>query len=124
MLVYGVGPPLRGAAIPKGPPFSAISSGDNLQLGIRLGLGSVADLGFLTRGQQADKRGSGVVANLELGVWGRSPQRGPGALLGGSGWRSPPEAESFFVFGYPKGGAIFHLILNQGATGRQEGAVV
>ena len=50
---------------------------------------------------------SGVVANLELGersgVWGRSPQRGPGAepLVG--------EAESFFVFGYPKGGAIFHL---------------
>ena len=35
----GVGPPFRGAAIPKGPPFSAISSSDNLRLGIRLGLG-------------------------------------------------------------------------------------
>jgi len=35
----GVDPPFRGAAIPKGPPFSAISSSDNLQLGIRLGLG-------------------------------------------------------------------------------------
>ena len=30
------------------------------------------------------------------GVWGQSPQRGPGAepLVGGSGGRSPPEAES------------------------------
>jgi len=38
---------------------------------------------------------SGVVANLELGersgVWGRSPQRGPGAepLVGGSGSEAP-----------------------------------
>jgi len=34
------------------------------------------------------------------GVWGRSPQRGPGAepLVRGSGGRSPPEAESLFVF--------------------------
>ena len=31
------------------------------------------------------------------GVWGHSPQRGPGAepLVRGSGGRSPPEAESF-----------------------------
>ena len=45
-----------------------------------------------------------------LGGLGRSPQRGPGAqpLVGGSRGR-PPEAESFFVLGYPKGGAIFHL---------------
>ena len=34
----GVGPPIRGATITKGPPFSAISSSDNLRLGIRLGL--------------------------------------------------------------------------------------
>ena len=58
---------------------------------------------------------SGVVANLELGErsgsGGRAPSGGPGAepLVGGSGGRSPPEAESFFVLGYPKGGAIFHL---------------
>ena len=51
---------------------------------------------------------SGVVANLELGersgVWRRSPQRGPGAepLVG-------DQLKAFFVFGYPKGGAIFHL---------------
>jgi len=32
-------------------------------------------------------------------VWGQSPQRGPGAepLVRGSGGRSPPEADSFFV---------------------------
>ena len=41
----GVGPPFRGAAIPKGPPFSAISSSDNLRLGIRLGLGIGLGLG-------------------------------------------------------------------------------
>ena len=35
-------PPFRRAAIPKGPPFSATYSSDNLRLGIRLGLG----LGF------------------------------------------------------------------------------
>jgi len=36
-----------------------------------------------------------------MGVWGRSPQRGPEAepLVRGSGGRSPPEAESLFVFG-------------------------
>jgi len=58
---------------------------------------------------------SGVVANLEpgerSGVWGQSPQRDPGAepLVRGSGGQSPLEAESFFVFGYPEVGAIFHL---------------
>ena len=33
-----------------------------------------------------------------MGVWGRSPQRGPGAetLVWGA---KPPEAESLFVFG-------------------------
>ena len=43
MSANGVAPPFRGAAIPKGSPFSAISSSDNLRLGIRLelGLGSV-----------------------------------------------------------------------------------
>ena len=49
------------------------------------------------------------MANLELGE--RSGvQRGPGAepLVGGSGGK-PFEAESFFVFGYPNGGEIFHL---------------
>jgi len=37
------------------------------------------------------------------GVWGRSPQRGLGAepLVGGSGGRSPPEAESFSAFELP-----------------------
>ena len=34
-----------------------------------------------------------------MGVWGLSPQRGPGAepLVGGRG-RSPPEAENFSCF--------------------------
>ena len=33
------------------------------------------------------------------GVWGRSPQRGPGAepLVGGSGGEAPPEAEILFA---------------------------
>ena len=36
-------------------------------------------------------------AQAYKGVWGRSPQRGPGAepLVRGSGERSPPEAEMF-----------------------------
>ena len=40
---YSEGPPFRraGAAIPMGPPFSAISSSDNLRLEIQLGLGSI-----------------------------------------------------------------------------------
>jgi len=35
------------------------------------------------------------------GVWGRSPQVGPGAepLVRGSVGRSPPEAETFLAFG-------------------------
>ena len=35
------------------------------------------------------------------GVWGQSPQRGPGAepLVRGSGGQSPPEAESILVIG-------------------------
>ena len=40
-----------------------------------------------------------------MGVWGRSPQRGPGAepLVRGSGGRSvrPPEAESLLAFQRP-----------------------
>ena len=34
------------------------------------------------------------------GVWGQSPQRGPGAkpLVRGSRGRSPPEADSIFAF--------------------------
>ena len=37
----------------------------------------------------------------KMGVWGQSPQRGPGAepLVRGSGGRSPPEAESILVIG-------------------------
>jgi len=42
---------------------------------------------------------------LIMGVWGRSPQRGPGAesLVRGSGGFAPPtpEAESFTTFGRP-----------------------
>ena len=36
-------------------------------------------------------------ARAYKGVWGHSPQRGPGAkpLVRGTGGRSPPEAESF-----------------------------
>ena len=38
-------------------------------------------------------------ARAYKGVWGRSPQQGPGAepLVGGSGGRSPPEAETLFA---------------------------
>ena len=37
------------------------------------------------------------------GVWGQSPQRGPGAepLVRGSGGLCPPEAESILVIGCP-----------------------
>jgi len=37
------------------------------------------------------------------GVWGQSPQWGPGAepLVRGSGGQSPPEAESILVIGCP-----------------------
>ena len=47
-----------------------------------------------------------------MGVWGRSPQRGPGAepLVRGSGGRSPPEAESFSALGHEKEGANLHLL--------------
>ena len=47
-----------------------------------------------------------------MGVSGQSPQRGPG-LVGGQGQSQPPEAESFFVFGYPK----LSLIGGSSATG-------
>jgi len=49
----------------------------------------------------------GTMASAEhepiLGVWGQSPQRGPGAepLDRGSEGRSPPKAESILVIGYP-----------------------
>ena len=39
-----------------------------------------------------------------MGVWGQSPQRGPGAepLVGGQGGEAkPPEAESILVIGCP-----------------------
>ena len=38
-----------------------------------------------------------------MGVWGQSPQRGPGAepLVRWSGGQSPPEAESILVIGCP-----------------------
>ena len=40
-------------------------------------------------------------ARAYRGVWGRSPQRGPGAepLVRGSGGQSPPEAETLLAFG-------------------------
>jgi len=46
---------------------------------------------------------SGVVANLELGERSGSGGRAPSGVQGQSPWsggrgRSPPEAESFFVF--------------------------
>ena len=49
----------------------------------------------------------GIMASAEheriMGVWGQSPQRGPGAepLVRESGGRSPPEAESILVIGCP-----------------------
>jgi len=51
----------------------------------------------------------GTMASTEhepiMGVWGQSPQRGPGAEQSpwsrGSGGRSPPEAESILVIGCP-----------------------
>ena len=49
----------------------------------------------------------GTMASAEhepiTGVWGQSPQRGPGAepLVKGSGGRIPPEAESILVIGCP-----------------------
>ena len=63
----------------------------------------------------ASLAGSGGGSNLKVGahgergapaykgIWGRSPQRGPGAepLVKGSGGRSPPEAESILVIGCP-----------------------
>jgi len=38
-----------------------------------------------------------------MGVWGQSPQRGPGAepLVRGQGGLRPPEAESILVIGCP-----------------------
>ena len=44
------------------------------------------------------------------GVWGRSPQRGPGTepLVRGSGERSPPEAESILALGRPTDTANLH----------------
>jgi len=47
------------------------------------------------------------------GVWGRSPQRGPGAepLVRGSGGRSPPEAESILSFTSANGAQICQFLL-------------
>jgi len=44
------------------------------------------------------------------GVWGQSPQRGPGAepLVSGSAGQSPPEAESILVIGCPTEPALIH----------------
>jgi len=36
-----------------------------------------------------------------MGVWGQSPQRGPGAAPGVRGAKPPPEAESILVIGCP-----------------------
>jgi len=40
------------------------------------------------------------------GVWGQSPQRGPGAepLVRGSGGRSPPEADAVLALRHPQEG--------------------
>jgi len=60
----------------------------------------------------------GTVASAEhepiAGVWGQSPQRGPGAepLVKGSGGRSPPEAESVLVIGCPTEPATLGLSKN------------
>jgi len=57
-----------------------------------------------TRGAMGSFRGAhGERVEREpiTGVWGQSPQRGPGAepLVRGPGWRSPSEAESFLALG-------------------------
>jgi len=53
-------------------------------------------------------------ARAYSGIWGQSPQRGPGAepLVGGQGGRSPPEAESFLAFGRPSDKANLHPCRN------------
>jgi len=51
------------------------------------------------------------------GVWGQSPQRGPGAepLVRGLGGRSPPEAEKLFSLERPKEGLFSALfVLSRG----------
>jgi len=58
--------------------------------------------------------GGGTMASAEhepiTGVWGQSPQRGPGAepLVRVSGGQSPPEAESILVIGCPTEPADLH----------------
>ena len=46
------------------------------------------------------------------GVWGQSPQRGPGAepLVRGSGVQSPPEAEKLSLFRCLKEGEIWPIV--------------
>jgi len=43
------------------------------------------------------------------GIWGQSPQRGPGAepLVGGQGSKAPPEAERVSAVGRPVEAANF-----------------
>jgi len=52
-------------------------------------------------------------ARAYTGVWGQSPQRGPGAepLVGGQGAK-PPEAESILTFGRPSDKANLHPFRN------------
>jgi len=56
----------------------------------------------------------GTMASAEhepiTGVWGQSPQRGPGAkpLVRGSGGAKPPEAESILVIGCPTEPALIY----------------
>jgi len=52
------------------------------------------------------------------GVWGRSPQRGPGAepLVRESGGRSPPEAEILLAFGRSMEAANLSTFLKFGNT--------
>ena len=68
-----------------------------------------ASTGFFSReviGGGRGQRLGGIMASAEhepiTGVWGQSPQRGPGAepLVRGSGAK-PPEAESILVIGCP-----------------------
>jgi len=59
----------------------------------------------------------GTMASAEhepiMGVWGQSPQWGPGAepLVRRSGGQSPPEAESILVIGCPTEPANLALLV-------------
>jgi len=52
-----------------------------------------------------------AVRELITGVWGLRPQRGPGAepLVRGSGWQSPPEAETLSVWTFTGSRKFVHF---------------